>query len=189
MKSVLRSQAFRHWKIYFEESSEQGEWKIIWSNRMSKHRASYAFVFFLGMLTFAVGSWLLSTFIFIERPVKKGVIDDWDQICLWQDQDGIYVAISPQGCYSTSCTSPKLQTSTAIVDLQNQTIQFDAHFVLSATSRFPLPCIENCIGGDVQFRLDPLIPNDYQVLFRGDKVGEVKIFSGRSTPRQCFEKD
>ena len=156
---------------------------------MSKHRASYVFVFFLGMLTFAIGSWFLSTFIFVERPVKNGVIEDWDQICLRQDRDGIYVTISPQGCYSTSCTSPKLQASTAVVDLQNQKIQLDASFVLVKTTRFPLPCIENCLGGNVQFKLDQLIPNDYEVWFRQDKVGDVKIFSGRPTPRQCFEKN
>ena len=156
---------------------------------MSKHRASYVFVFFLGMLTFAIGSWFLSTFIFVERPVKNGVIEDWDQICLRQDRDGIYVTISPQGCYSTSCTNPKLQASTAVVDLQNQKIQLDASFVLVKTTRFPLPCIENCLGGNVQFKLDQLIPNDYEVWFRQDKVGDVKIFSGRPTPRQCFEKN
>ena len=156
---------------------------------MSKLRASHAFVFILGMLTFAIGSWLLSTFIFVERPVKDGIIEDWDQICFWQDQDGIYATISPMGCYSTSCTNIKLQTSTAIVDLENQEIQLDARFVLVETSRFPLPCIENCVGGDLQFKLDQLIPNDYQVWFRKDKVGEIKIFSGRPTSRQCFEKN
>jgi hypothetical protein len=156
---------------------------------MTLFRVKSIFVFILGMLTFAAGYFILTTFIFVKRPDQSGIIDDWDQICFWQGQDGIYVMISPKGCYSISCTSPKLQTSTAIVDLQNQTIQLDAHFVLSARSRFPLPCIDNCIGGDIQFGLDSLIPNDYQVLFRGDKVGEVKIFSGRSTPRQCFEKN
>jgi hypothetical protein len=161
----------------YQRSDQMARWKV---------RTTLAFI--LGMLTFAIGSWFLSAFIFVERPVKNGIVEDWDQICFQQDQDGIYVTISPQGCYSTSCTSPKLQSSTAVIDLQNQTIQLDAHFVLSATSRFPLPCIENCNGGDVQFKLDPLIPNDYQVLYRGDKVGEVKIFSGRPTPRQCFEK-
>lgn len=156
---------------------------------MLKHRANHVFIFILGMLTFAVGSWLLSTFIFVERPVKNGVIEDWDQICFRQDQDGIYVTISPKGCYSTSCTSPKLQASTAVIDLQNQKIQLDARFVLVKTSRFPLPCAENCLGGDVQFKLDQLIPNDYEVWFRQDKVGEVKIFSGRPTPLQCFKKN
>jgi hypothetical protein len=156
---------------------------------MLKHRASHVFIFILGMLTFAVGSWLWLTFIFVERPVKGGIIEDWDQICFRRDQDGIYVTISPQGCYSTTCTSPKLQASTAVIDLQNQKIQLDARFVLVKTSRFPLPCTENCLGGDVQFKLDQLIPNDYEVWFRKDKVGEVKIFSGRPTPRQCFEKN
>jgi len=156
---------------------------------MTQIRVKGIFVFILGMVTFAVGYFILTTFIFVKRPDQSGIIEDWDQICFWQDQDDIYVMISPKGCYSISCTNPKLQTSTAIVDLQNRTIQLDAHFVLSETSRFPLPCIDNCIGGDVQFRLNPLIPNDYQVLFRGNKVGELKIYSGRSTPRQCFEKN
>ena len=156
---------------------------------MSKLRASHAFIFILGMLTFALGSWLLSTFILVERPVKNGIVEDWDQICFRQDQDGIYVTISPQGCYSTTCTSPKLQTSTAVIDLQNQKIQLDARFVLVKSSRFPLPCIENCLGGNVQFKLGRLVPNDYEVWFRGVKVGQVKIFSGRPTPQQCFEKD
>ena len=156
---------------------------------MSKFRTYYIIIFILGMLSFAIGSWLWSTFIFVERPVRGGIIEDWDRICFRQDPDGIYVTISPQGCYSTSCTSPKLQSSTAVIDLQNQKIRLDASFVLVKTSRFPLPCIENCLGGNVQFKLDQLIPNDYEVWFRQDKVGEVKIFSGRPTPLQCFEKN
>jgi hypothetical protein len=156
---------------------------------MARLKSSTVLVFILGMVTFAIGSWFSSTFIFFQRPVKDGMIEDWDQICFWQDQDGVYTKISPQGCYSTSCTNPKLQTSTAIVDLQNQIIQLDAHFVLGATSRFPLPCIENCMAGDVQYKLDGLLPNDYQLWFRDEWVGELKIFSGRPTPRQCFEKN
>lgn len=156
---------------------------------MTRLKAKTVLVFVLGMLTFAIGSWLLSTFIFVEGPTKDGIIEDWDQICIRHDPDGFYVKVSPKGCHSTSCTYTKLQTSTAIVDLQNQIIRLDAHFVLVETSRFPLPCIENCPGGDVQFKLDQLIPNDYEVWFRENKVGEVKIFSGRPTPQQCFEKD
>ena len=156
---------------------------------MARLKGRNIIAFILGMLTFAIGSWFFSIFILVERPVKNGIIEDWDQICFRQDQDGITVAISPQGCYSTSCTSAKLQTSSAVIDLQNQKIQLDARFVLVKTSRFPLPCIENCLGGNVQFKLDRLVPNDYEVWFRGVKVGQVKIFSGRPTPRQCFEKN
>ena len=156
---------------------------------MLKFRARYAFIFILGMLTFAIGYWSLSTFVIAERPVQDGIIEDWDQICFWQDLDGIYTSISPKGCYSTSCTSAKFQTSTAVIDLQNQQIQLDARFGLVKTSRFPLPCTENCLGGNLQFKIEGLVPNDYEVWFRQDKVGEVKIFSGRPTPRQCFEKN
>jgi hypothetical protein len=145
-------------------------------------------VFILGMLTFAVGYFFVSTFIIVEKPTKDGIIEDWGQICFWSDADGLYASISPKGCYSTSCTSPKLQAGTAIVDVQNQKIQLEARFVHVKTSRFPLPCTDNCSGGGVvQFKLEPLLPNDYEVRFEDEKVGDLMIFSGRPTPRQCFE--
>lgn len=156
---------------------------------MSHRKARTILAFILGMLSFAIGAGLWSTFIAVERPSKRGLVADWDQICFWQDQDGIYVAISPQGCYSTSCTSTKLQASTAVIDLQNHKIRLDARFVLAQTSRFPLPCIDNCLGGNVQFKMNDVVPNDYSVWFGEDRVGEIKIFSGRPTPRQCFEKN
>jgi hypothetical protein len=97
-------------------------------------------------------------------------------------------AVSPKGCFSTTCTRPTLQAGTAIFDRQERLIRLETRFVLVETSRFPLPCIENCAGGGtVQFKLGNLIPNDYEVWFREKKVGELKIFSGRPTPRQCFE--
>ncbi len=145
-------------------------------------------VFFLGMTTFAIGSFIVSTFIFVERPTMDGIIEDWGQICFWPDVGGIYAAVSPKGCFSTSCTRPTLRAGTAIVDKQEYKIQLETRFVLVETSRFPLPCTENCAGGGtVTFVLDDLIPNNYEVWFRDEKVGELMIFSGRPTPRQCFE--
>jgi hypothetical protein len=145
-------------------------------------------VFMLGMLTFAIGSFILSTFVFVERPTPAGIIEDWGQICFWPDVDGINATISPKGCFSTTCTRPTLQAGTAVVDKQTRRIQLETRFLLVETSRFPLPCIENCAGGGtVQFVLGDLIPNDYEVWFRDKKVGELMIFSGRPTPRQCFE--
>ena len=153
---------------------------------LKQRRSIFAFI--LGMLTFAVGYFFVSTFIIVERPMKDGIIEDWGQICFWSDLDGLYADISPKGCYSTSCTRTKLQTGTAVVDVQNRKVQLEARFVLVKTSRFPLPCIDNCEGGGiVQFKLDPLIPNDYEVWFKDEYVGELMIFSGRPTPRQCFE--
>lgn len=146
------------------------------------------FVFVLGMITFAVGSFIASTFIFVERPTPAGVIYDYKRICFWADVDGINAAVSPKGCYSTTCTKPKYQAGTAIVDAQEYKIQLETQFVLVETSRFPLPCIENCAGGGtVNFNLGALIPNDYEVWFRDKKVGELMVFSGLPTPRQCFE--
>jgi hypothetical protein len=154
---------------------------------MRRFRAKNILMFILGMLTFAVGSFIVTTFIIVERPVKEGIIEDWDQICFWPDADGFYLSISPRGCYSSSCTRPKLQTSTAMVDVQKRAIQLEARFVLQKTSRFPLPCTEDCSGGTVQFKLDQLLPNEYEVWFKDERVGNLNIFSGRPTPRQCFE--
>jgi len=141
------------------------------------------------MLTFALVAWIVWAFFLVEHPEKQGIIEDWDQICVWQDQDGIYFSISPQGCFSSNCTIVGLQTSSAVVDLQNRVIEIDARFVLTKISRSLLHCMRNCTGGNVQLKLSGLIPNDYQLRFREERVGELKIFSGRPTPHQCFEKD
>ena len=140
------------------------------------------------MVTFAVGSFILSTFVFVTRPTPNDIIQDFERICFWPDVDGITAAVSPKGCYSTSCTSPKYQAGTAIIDVQADKIQLETQFILIETNRFPLPCTENCAGGGtVQFRLGHLIPNRYEVWFREEKVGDLDIFSGLPTPDQCFE--
>lgn len=151
-------------------------------------RKKNVLIFILGILTFAVGSFIVSTLIFVERPTPEGIIEDWEQICFWPDAGGLYAAISPKGCYSSSCTRPVLKEGTAIVDTAAYKIQLASRFVLVKTSRFPLPCIENCAGGGtVHFVLENLIPNDYEVWFRDEKVGVLKIYSGRPTPHQCFD--
>ena len=151
-------------------------------------RVKSIIIFFLGMLTFAIGYFIVSTFIIVERPTMGGIIEDWEKICFWPDESGIHVAVSPKGCYSTTCTRPTLQAGTAIINLQEYDIRFESRFVIVETSRFPLPCTENCAGGGtVQFNLGNLIPNNYDVRFRDDFVGELSIFSGIPTPRQCFE--
>lgn len=156
---------------------------------MSKLDTKSIIIFILGMVTFAIGALLVNIFIHVERPQESSIIEDWEQICLWQDVDGIYLSISPQGCYSSSCTQIKQQVGTAMLDLQNEEIFLDAHFVLLETTRFPLPCTDNCSGGGrVQFKFDQLVPNDYTLWFRDQKVGKVNIFSGKTTPRQCFNK-
>lgn len=155
---------------------------------MKRQSLKIVAVFIFGMLTFAVGSFIVSTFIIVERPTPVGIIEDWERICFWPDADGITAAVSPKGCYSTSCTTPKLQAGTAIVDLHNHRIELETRFVLAEASRFPLPCIENCTGGGtVNFKLGSLIPYDYEVWFRDEMVGVLMVFSGRPTPRQCFE--
>ena len=155
---------------------------------MAQLKERNIFVFIMGMLTFAIGSFLVTTFTIVDRPIKDGIIEDWERICFWTEADDLNAVVSPKGCYSTSCTRPKLQVGTAIVDVQNNKIQLETRFVLVKTSRFPLPCTDDCYGGGtVQFKLDPLIPNDYAVWFGDEMVGDLMIFSGRPTPRQCFE--
>jgi hypothetical protein len=155
---------------------------------MKNRTWKYGIVFVLGMLAFAVGSFIVSTFIIVERPSLAGTVEDWGRICFWPDVDGVMTAVSPKGCYSTSCTLSKRQIGTAVVDGQANRIQLETSFVLVETSRFPLPCIDNCQGGGtIQFNLGDLIPNKYEVWFREEQVGELNVFSGLTTPRQCFE--
>jgi hypothetical protein len=155
---------------------------------MLQKRGRSVLMFILGMLTTAIGYFLVSTFIIVERPAQDGIIDDWEQICFWTDVDGLYAAVSPKGCYSTSCTRPEFQAGTAIVDLQQRKIKFETRFILVRTARFPFPCADNCAGGGrIQFKLAPLMPNDYEVWFKDEKVGDLMIFSGTPTPRQCFD--
>lgn len=157
---------------------------------MKNHHVKMILYFLLGMLTFGVVSFVVTHLILVERPTPDGIIEDWESICFWSEESGVHVEISPKGCFSTTCTRPSLQTGTAILDLQNNTIQLESHFVLVETSRFPLPCIGNCSGGGtVQFNLGPLIPNIYEVRFKDQKVGEMNVFSGLPTPRQCFQND
>jgi hypothetical protein len=155
---------------------------------MNRRVLKQVLVFILGMLTFAVVYFIVTTFIIVERPTMEGIIEDWERICFWPDEGGIYAAVSPRGCFSTTCTRPVLKEGTATIDHQSREIQLETRFVLTETSRFPLPCIENCAGGGtVQFVLKDLIPNDYDIWFRDEKVGTLMVFSGRPTPRQCFE--
>ena len=145
-------------------------------------------VFFLGMLTFAVGWFIVSTFIFVERPSPEGIVEDWGQICFWAHEGDMYATVSPQGCYSPTCTRPTLEVGTAVVHRGDYRIELETRFVIVETSRFLLPCVEDCAGGgQVNFNLGALIPNVYQVWFRDEKVGEMNVYSGRPTPRQCFE--
>ncbi len=64
---------------------------------MARFRAKNILVFVLGMLTFAIGAWLGSTFLLPERPIKDGMIEDWDQICFWPDADGTLSFYFSQG--------------------------------------------------------------------------------------------
>lgn len=146
-------------------------------------------VFILGMFTFALSYFIYTIFINPKRPTMNGVVENWGTICFWYDDVGnIQASVSPEGCYSTTCTRPIQQVGSAIVHEQDFIIDLESRFVLEETSRFPLPCIENCAGGGtVSFVLGELAVGDYEVRFRDEIVGELMIFSGRPTPRQCFE--
>ncbi|UCD41960.1 MAG: hypothetical protein JSV69_15580 [Chloroflexota bacterium] len=156
---------------------------------MKKNWWKSILVFILGMLVFAVGSFFVRTFILVQRPERSGIIEDFQQICFWPDVGGMYASVSPRGCFPSYCTHPKLRAGSAIVDVREYKIQFETQFVLEATSRFPFPCVDNCAGGGtVSFNLGPLIPYDYEVWFRDEKIGQLQVYSGRETPRQCIER-
>ena len=143
--------------------------------------------FFAGFLASVSILLILKMVFFVERPFSDGFIEDWEEICIWQDMDGMYASISPKGCYSSSCTRTKEKPGIVIVDLQQNEIRISSRFILLETSRFPFPCAKNCYGGGtIQFKLEGLIPNDYTLSYMNQDVGQVFVYSGRPTPRQCF---
>jgi len=146
-------------------------------------------VFFLGMLTLAVIYLLINVFGGFRRPAPQGIVEDYDSICFWYDDQGsMQASISPAGCYSTTCTRQVSQVGSAVIDQDNFQIRLEARFVLGETSRFPLPCTENCSGGGtVILNLGPLQVGQYEVFYGDELAGELNVFSGLPTPRQCIE--
>ena len=152
-------------------------------------RSKYVLVFFLGMITLALGYLLITIFGGIRRPTPHGIIGDYGEICFWYDEQGsMRASVSPLGCYSTTCTRPVSQAGSAVLHQEDFQIQIEASFVLAETSRFPLPCIDNCSGGGtVLFDLGMLQVGQYEVWYGGETVGELNVFSGLPTPRQCID--
>jgi hypothetical protein len=146
-------------------------------------------IFLLGMLTFAVGYLVFNITVGIRRPTQAGIVEDYSSICFWYDERGsMQASISPQGCYSPTCTHQVSQTGSAVIDQDKFQIHLESRFVLAKTSRFLLPCIENCFGGGtVNFDLGELQVGKYEVWFRDEMAGELNVFSGLPTPRQCLE--
>jgi len=156
---------------------------------MRKTGWKYMLVFIFGMITFAVGYFMLNVFVGFRRPTPLGNVEDFETICFWYDDQGsIQASISPKGCYSTTCTRQVSKTGSAVLDQDSFKISLNASFVLAETSRFPLPCIENCAGGGmVNLNLGELQVGQYEVWFKDEIVGEFNIYSGLPTPRQCIE--
>jgi hypothetical protein len=155
---------------------------------MKQVRWKYILVFALGMLTLTGGYLLLSVFGGLRRPTPLGTIEDYGSICFWYDDQGsMQASVSPKGCYSTTCTRQVSQAGSAVINQDQFHISFKSRFVLAETTRFLLPCTENCAGGGtVHFDLGPLQVGQYEV-FYGDKfAGELNVFSGLPTPRQCI---
>jgi hypothetical protein len=125
----------------------------------------------------------------IRRPTQASIVEDYGSICFWYDERGsMQASISPLGCYSPTCTRQVSQTGSAVIDQDQYQIHLESSFVLAETSRFLLPCIENCSGGGtVNFDLGELQVGKYEVWFRDEMAGELNVFSGLPTPRQCLE--
>jgi hypothetical protein len=149
----------------------------------------YVLVFILGMLTLVIGYLLLSVFGGFRRPSPAGIVEDYGSICFWYDDQGsMQASVSPKGCYSTTCTRQVSQTGSGMLDQDSFQIHIDSRFALAETSRWPLPCTENCSGGGtVNFELGPLKVGQYQVWFGDELAGEFNVYSGLPTPRQCIE--
>ena len=56
---------------------------------MTRFKGKTIFVFVLGMVTFAVGYFIVKPFVIVERPTINGLIQDWERICFWLD-DGAF---------------------------------------------------------------------------------------------------
>jgi hypothetical protein len=145
-------------------------------------------VFMLGMLVFAIGSLFYSTFIDVKRPESAIVVENRGEMCFQiDDQGNMMASVKPEGCFSTTCTRPVQQVGKVMVDRRDFKIRFETRFVLAETSRFPLPCIENCAGGGrLDFNLGVLEVGDHSLWHGGIGIGKLKVFSGLPTPRQCF---
>lgn len=149
----------------------------------------YLLVFFLGMFVLILGYILTTIFGGFRRPTQSGIIEDYQAICFWYDDVGsMQASVSPSGCYSTTCTRQVSKEGSVVVDQDNFRISIDTQFVLADTSRFPLPCTDNCSGGGtVNFDIGALQVGQYEVWYADEKAGELRIYSGFPTPRQCFE--
>ena len=98
-------------------------------------------------------------------------------------------AVSPKGCYSTTCNRPVSQSGSAVVDQDQFKIFTNARFVITETSRFPLPCVDNCSGGGtVHLDLGQLQVGQYEIWYANNLAGELNVYSGLPTPRQCIEQ-
>ena len=156
---------------------------------MTRSRWILIIVFFLGMLTFAVGFFLVSVFGVSRRPTQNGIVEDYGSICFWYDDLGsMQASVSPKGCYSTTCTRQVSKSGSVVVEQDQFQIYIKSRFVLAETSRFPLPCTENCSGGGtVHFDLGSLQVGQYQVWYGEEIAGELNVYSGLPTPRQCID--
>jgi hypothetical protein len=146
--------------------------------------------FILGMLTLAVLALVYSTFVKLKKPDPGMTLENRGEICFRvDDQGGMLASVSPEGCFSTTCTRQVQKVGKVIIDHQHFELRFETRFVLAEASRFPLPCIDNCSGGGtIDFNLGMLEVGDYSVWHGEERVGTLMVFSGLPTPRQCFPK-
>lgn len=156
---------------------------------MKRVRWKYVFIFILGMLIIAFGFVLFNVFQGFSRPIPMGIVEDYGSICFWYDDQGsMQAAVSPLGCYSTTCTRQVSQVGSAVLNQDRFQIHIESTFVLAETSRFPLPCTENCSGGGtVHFDLGQLQVGQYEVWYGDEIAGELNVYSGLPTPKQCIE--
>jgi hypothetical protein len=149
----------------------------------------YVLMFILGTLTITIGYILFSVFQGFSRPTPTGIVEDYGSICfLYDEQGSMQAEVSPLGCYSTTCTRQVSQVGSAVLNQDRFRIYIESTFVLAETSRFLLPCKENCSGGGtLNFDLGELQVGQYEVWYVDEKAGELNVYSGLPTPRQCLE--
>ena len=124
----------------------------------------------------------------MKKPEPGVTIENRGEICFKAGDNGNMTAsVSPEGCFSTTCTRQVQKVGIVTMDQGDFELKFETRFVLAEASRFPLPCIDNCVGGGtIDFDLGMLEVGDYSVWHGEERVGTLMVFSGLPTPWQCF---
>lgn len=125
------------------------------------------------------------------KPEPGSIVDEIGEVCFFQELGQPWHAqVRTKGCYSYRCTKPIQRAGSLILDRENQSMHFEASWILDETSGFPFGCTEDCMGGGtVDFYLKDLEVGEWAVFLGEEKIGNVIVPSGVMIERQCVALD